>query len=61
MEEADMGMIATMTLIFIVLKCLDLIAWSWVWVFCPVWLAVLVAAVLFLLILVEGRIKTGKW
>lgn len=56
-----MGMIATLTLVFIVLKCLDLIAWSWVWVFCPVWLAVLVTAVLFLLILVEGRIKTGKW
>lgn len=56
-----MGFIATLTLVFIVLKCLDLIAWSWVWVFCPVWLTVLLIAVVFLLILVSGRIKNGKW
>ncbi len=56
-----MGFIATLTLVFIVLKCLDLIAGSGVWVFCPVWRTVLLIAVVFLLILVEGRIKNGKW
>ena len=56
-----MGFFTTLTLIFIVLKALDLIAWSWVWVLCPVWLAVLLAGAAFLLILVTGRIKTGKW
>ena len=61
MEDVHMGFIATLTLVFIVLKCLDLIAWSWVWVLCPVWLTVLLVAVLFLLILVGGRIKNGKW
>ena len=61
MEDVQMGFIATQTLAFIVLKCLDLIAGSWVWVFCTVWLTVLLVAVLFLLILVGGRIKNGKW
>lgn len=56
-----MGFVATLTLVFIVLKCLDLIVWSWIWVFCPVWLTVLLIAALFLLILVGGRIKNGKW
>ena len=56
-----MGFVTTLTLILIVLKALGLIAWSWVWVLCPVWLAALLAGVVFLLILVEGRIKTGKW
>ena len=50
-----------MVLGVVVLKALDLIAWSWVWVLCPVWLAVLLAGAAFLLILVTGRIKTGKW
>ena len=56
-----MGFVTTLTLIFLVLKALGLIAWSWVWVLCPLWLAALLAVVAFLLILVTGRIKTGKW
>ena len=56
-----MGFIATLTLVFIVMTGLDLIAWSWGGVGCPGWLTVLLGAVLFLLILVGGRIKNGKW
>ena len=57
-----MGFVTTLTLILIVLKALGLIAWPWVWVLCPVWLAALLAGAVFLLILVEGRIKTGsRW
>ena len=56
-----MGLIATLTLIFIVLKAAGLVAWSWVWVLCPVWLPALAVGGAFLVMLVEGRIKTGKW
>lgn len=56
-----MGFVTTLTLIFLVLKALGLIAWSWVWVFCPLWLAALLAGVVFLFLLITGRIRTGKW
>ena len=56
-----MGFVTTLTLILIVLKVLGLIAWPWVWVVCPVWLSVLLAGAVFLLLLITGRIKTGKW
>lgn len=56
-----MGLITTLTLIFIVLKAAGLVAWSWVWVLCPVWLSAAVIGGTFLVILVAGRIKTGKW
>ena len=55
-----MGFVTTLTLILIVLKALGLIAWPWVWVLCPVWLAALLAGAAFLFILGGGRIKTGK-
>ena len=56
-----MGLITTLTLIFIVLKAAGLVAWSWVWVLCPVWLPAAVIGGAFLVMLVAGRIKTGKW
>ena len=56
-----MGFVTTLTLIFIVLKALGLIAWSWVWVLCPIWISVLLVAAFFLAVLVGERIRTGKW
>ena len=56
-----MGFVTTLTLILIVLKALGLIAWPWVWVLCPVWLAALLAGAGFLFILVGGRVQNGKW
>lgn len=53
--------ITMLTLVFVILKCLGRIAWSWVWVLCPVWLPAAVIGGAFLVILVAGRIKTGKW
>lgn len=56
-----MGLITTLTLIFIVLKAAGLVAWSWVWVLCPIWISVLLVAAFFLAVLVGERIRTGKW
>ena len=56
-----MGLITTMTLIFIVQKAAGLVAWSLVWVLCTVWLPAAVIGGTFLVILVAGRIKTGTW
>lgn len=53
--------IVALTLIFVVLKVMGLISWSWLWVLSPIWLAFLFFAATFSVILVGGRIAKGKW
>lgn len=44
-----MGLLAVLFLIFLVLKLTGLVAWSWVLVLAPLWLELLVDAVVFTL------------
>ena len=60
-SKSSIDPVVTLTLIFIVLKVTKLISWSWIWIFSPVWFTILLFVVIFLLILVGGRIATGKW
>ena len=53
--------VVALTLIFVVLKVMGLILWSWLWVLSPIWLAFLFFAAIFSAILVGGRIAKGKW
>ena len=47
-----------LTLIFIVLKLLGLIDWSWLWVLAPVWIPpVFLIIVLLILIIIDGILK----
>lgn len=47
-----MTLSGTLAVIFIVLKLVGVIHWSWLWVLCPIWLpnAVLVAVILWVVI-----------
>jgi len=36
-----MGIVGTLTTIFIVLRILNLIDWSWWWVLSPIWISIL--------------------
>lgn len=58
--SGGIGFIGLLTLVFIVLKLIDEIDWSWWWVLSPLWIA-FSAAILFLVIfvvitvLIKGR------
>ena len=56
-----MGLIGTLVTLFVVLKLMNLIDWSWIWVFSPIWISLLIAIVVFCSILIGGRIAKGKW
>lgn len=47
-----MTLSGTLAVIFIVLKLVGVIHWSWLWVLCPIWLpnSVLVAVILWVVI-----------
>lgn len=42
-SSGGMGFFSTLTLIFIVLKLTEVIAWSWWWVLAPLWMTLAAA------------------
>ena len=54
-QNGGIGVCGVLTLIFIVLKCLNLISWKWIWVLSPTWIPVVVIILLCLIyILFDG-------
>lgn len=51
------GFAGLLTIAFIVLKLLDKISWSWIWVFSPIWISASLAIVIFLIIVLISLFK----
>lgn len=50
------GFLGILTIVFIVLKLMGVIAWSWLWVLAPLWIPFLVAVVLLLVFLLVAAV-----
>ena len=54
--NGGVGFIGLLTIVFIVLKLLGFITWSWVWVLSPIWIeAILIVLLLAVLIILDRR------
>ena len=60
-KQGGLGIVSVLTIIFVVLKLLGVIKWSWIWVLSPIWTTAVIVVVVFSVILIGGRIKKGKW
>ena len=60
-KQGGLGIVSVLTIVFIVLKLLGVIKWSWIWVLSPIWISAVIAVAVFSVILIVGRIKKGKW
>ena len=60
-RSQGMGLVGTLVTLFIILKLTNVISWSWVWVFSPIWMTLIIAVILFGSIFIAGRIIKGKW
>lgn len=60
-KQGGLGIVSVLTIIFVVLKLLGVIRWSWIWVLSPIWISAVIVAAVFSVILISGRVKTGKW
>ena len=60
-KQGGLGIVSVLTIIFIVLKLLGVIKWSWIWVLSPLWISAVIVVAVFSVILIGGRIKKGKW
>jgi len=50
------GFAGALTIVFIVLKLLHKIAWSWVWVLSPIWISASLAVAIVVLVLLVAAI-----
>lgn len=49
----NVGFVGLLTIVFIVLKLTGVIAWSWGWVLAPIWISVIIHAVILIIILLK--------
>ena len=55
--NGGIGFFGVLTLIFITLKLLGVITWSWWWVLAPLWIPTIIAIIIFLVVLVWAILK----
>ena len=60
-KQGGLGIVSVLTMVFIVLKLLGVIQWSWIWVLSPIWISAVIVVAVFSVILIGGRIKKGNW
>jgi len=60
-RSKGMGVVSALVILFIILKLTKVISWSWLWVFSPIWVTMIIAVSVLGSILVAGRIIKGKW
>ncbi len=46
-KSASLGVCDVLAIIFIVLKLLGVITWSWLWVLLPIWISIIIVLVLY--------------
>lgn len=51
--SSGLGLLYVLAVIFIVLKLLGVITWSWVWVLSPIWIQLVIVAIVFIVILIK--------
>jgi hypothetical protein len=56
-SSSGMGFASVLTLIFVVLKLVGVISWSWWWVLSPIWIGAIIAIVVILLLLLVVYFK----
>jgi hypothetical protein len=60
-SSGGVGFVGLLTLIFITLKLIGEISWSWWWVLSPIWISVGLAVLLLIPVLFIARRAIKKW
>jgi len=55
-NSGGIGFTGLLTIVFIILKLTDVIDWSWWWVLSPIWISLILAAVI-----AGGIVASGMW
>ncbi len=53
--NGGIGFMGLLTIVFIVLKLLGIITWSWIWVLSPIWIDAILVVLLVIVLIILGR------
>ena len=54
-KKGGIGFVGLLTILFIALKLLGKISWSWVWVLAPTWIPIVIALIILIITLIVGK------
>ena len=61
-SSSGIGICRVLTIIFVVLKLVGVINWSWLWVLCPLWIDILFTViVLAIIIIIDNKTRKKTW
>lgn len=59
--SGGIGFSGVLFIVFLILKLTHVIDWSWVWVFAPLWINLLIIIVMFVVFIIGDKIEDYQW
>ena len=61
-SSSGIGICGVLTIVFVVLKLVGVINWSWLWVLCPLWIDILLTVILLVIIaIIDNNTRKKTW
>lgn len=61
-SSSGIGICGLLTIVFIVLKLVGVINWSWLWVLCPLWINILLTVIVLVIIaIIDNKARKKTW
>lgn len=60
-SSGGLGLCSVLTIVFIVLKLVGVINWSWLWVLSPLWIELIIVIVLVVILALLSKGSRRKW
>ena len=58
--SGGIGFVGLLTILFITLKLLGKITWSWVWVLSPIWISIIIYVAVIIITLIAAAISSRR-
>lgn len=60
-SSSGIGICGVLTIVFVVLKLVGVINWSWLWVLCPLWINILLTIIALVIIAIIDKRTSNKY
>lgn len=61
-SSSGIGICGVLTIVFVVLKLVGVINWSWLWVLCPLWIDILLTIIVLVIIaIIDNKARKKTW
>lgn len=60
-SNSGIGICGVLTIVFVVLKLVGVINWSWLWVLCPLWINLLLTIIVAVIIVIINKRTSNKY